>query len=278
MITAKTKICAIIGNPVYGSLSPIIHNAGFKAKDIGSDFVGIALNVAPDKLENFIGFLRSSNIRGLSVTLPHKEKVIPMLDNIDDTAKKIGAVNTIINNDGKLTGYNTDWLGVKNSLLEKTVIKGKKAAVIGAGGAAKAFVYALLSEGADVTIFNRTPEKAKELADVFKCNYKPLSDTSSISDSDIVCNASTVGFSGTNQQQDSPIPAELIKQNMVVFDAIYSPRNTKLITDAKLAGAEVITGIDMLLNQGYEQFKLFTGLDAPKEAMTSAVIRYLNEK
>lgn len=278
MITSNTKICGVIGDPVFGSMSPVIHNAGLKAKGLDNDFVSVAFNVSSDKLANFIEYFKSSNIRGLSVTLPHKENVMRLLDEIDPVAQEIGAVNTIVNYDGKTVGYNADWVGASEPLTKITDLQGKKVAVIGAGGAAKAFVYGLIKNGADVIIYNRTVSKAKELAEQFDCEYSGFEHIEQIKNAEIICNASTIGFSGTNQQDQSPIPKGLIDKNHIIFDAIYSPLKTKLLQEAEEAGATTISGTEMLLHQGFAQFKKFYEQEAPKAAMRTALEEYLDAK
>lgn len=271
-------LCIGIGSPIDKSLGPLIHNSGLVSTGLDDRFLYVSMEVSPDKLTQFIDFARSSNIRGITVTLPHKESVIPLLDHIDETAAKIGAVNTIVNNGGMLVGFNTDYIGAVQPLKKITGLKGKKAAVIGAGGAAKAFVYGLVQESSEVTIFNRTKERADKLAKKFGCKSASLEAIDKIKGFDIICNASSVGFSGSGQADSSPVPAEYFKPGQIVFDAVYSPLKTKLLESAEAAGAKAIPGSEMLLHQGYAQFKHYYETEAPKDAMRQALMDYLADE
>jgi shikimate dehydrogenase len=265
-----------IGDPIKQSIGPIIYNKVYKELGIDDKFIYLSCKVSAVDIENFIKGARAMGIRGITCTMPHKEIVMPFLDKIEESAQKIGAVNTIVNDDGVLTGYNTDWVGALKPLQAITKLKGKKAAVIGAGGAARAFIYALASEGADVTVYNRTTDKAKALAERFGCKYASLNDQSEIKSADIVCNATSVGFVGSENQM--PIDSSNLNSEQIIFDAVYSPLETEFLRQAKAKGAKTISGIEMYLNQGYEQVRLYTGLDAPEEAMRNFVIELKNAK
>lgn len=275
MISAETKLCYVIGYPVQKSLSPVIHNAGLKKLGLESDFVCSGLNLPPKHLEKFVALMRDSNIRGCSVTLPHKQAIIPILDALDNVAKEIGAVNCIVNDSGKLTGYNVDWIGAIEPLKNLLSLKNKRVAVIGAGGAAKAFVYGLSRESANITVFNRTKKDADDLAAKFGCGSASLDEIEMVKDFDIICNASSIGFRGSNQDDVSPVPKEFIYSNQIVFDAVYSPIETELIKSAEQARAKIIPGIEMLLHQGFAQFELFFKAKAPKDEMKKALMEYL---
>ncbi|MBI2593686.1 shikimate dehydrogenase [Candidatus Daviesbacteria bacterium] len=259
-----TKICMSIGYPIKSSKSPSLHTVGYKALGIEDRYVYLRAEVKPENLKMAVDGIRGLGIRGVSVTMPHKQEVMKYLDKIDDTAKKIGAVNTIVNESGKLIGYNTDWIGAVDALKQKTKIKGKKIAVIGAGGAARAIVFGIIKEGGRVKIFNRTKEKAEEIAKSFGCEFGNLDEISEIKDFDIIINSTSIGMGNPDE---SPVDKKLIGKNQIVFDVVYNPKETKLLRHAKEKGAEIIFGADMLLYQGAEQFKLYTGLDAPIEAM-----------
>lgn len=269
MITAKTQICMVIGDPIDHSLSPLLHNAGYHAAQLDGDFVYVGCKVSPESIESFVAGARAMNIRGISCTMPHKEIIMPYLDAIDDTAKVIGAVNTVVNEDGKLVGYNTDWIGTVAPLKVYGPLHNKRVAVIGAGGAAKAMVYGLMKEGADVTIFGRTESKTVALARSFGCASESLERQASICDKDIICNATPVGMDDT--QNLSPINASNVTSHHIVFDAIYKPYETQLIKDAHQQGAQVIHGTDMLLYQAMAQFELYTKHPAPESAMRTAL-------
>jgi shikimate dehydrogenase len=268
-ITAKTKINMVIADPVEHSLSPQIHNAGYEALKIDNQFVYVACHVEVKNIENFMKGVRAMNINGVSCTIPHKIAVMPFLDHIDDVAKKIGAVNTIVNENGKLLGYNTDWLGILDPIEKLVDLENKTVALIGAGGAARAAAYAIKTKGAKLTIYNRTIEKAKELAKEFQGKTYALDQIEQVESADIIINTTPVGLINKNE---TPVPKKYISSKQLVFDAVYSLDETQLIKDANERGATTIPGIEMLFNQGFAQFKLFTGYDAPVDAMIKALL------
>lgn len=277
-INSNTQICMGIGDPIKQSIGPIIYNKVYKELGIDDKFLYVSCRIKAEDIGDFIKGARAMGLRGITCTMPHKQSVMQYLDEIEEGAEKIGAVNTIVNNDGILTGYNTDWIGALKPLKKITELKGKKAAVIGAGGAARAFVQALSSEGCDVKIYNRTEDKAKELAERFGCEYSSLDNQSEIKNADIICNATSVGFAGKDAEGELPIQAENLNSNQIVFDAVYSPLETPLLKAASEAGAKTISGIEMYLYQGFEQVKLYTGYDAPEEAMRNFVMELMNAK
>lgn len=263
-----TSICGIIGDPVEHSLSPTMHNAGYK--NLGLDFEYKKFHVVADNLPSFIERIKNEHLRGISVTIPHKENVIAHLDEIDEVAKKIGAVNTIVNTDGVLKGYNTDWIGCMQALEEKTEIVGKKVALLGAGGSARAIAYGIHERKGELTIFNRTLEKAQSLAEEINASYDILENFSAHNHFDIIINSTSVGMG--NMKDQSPIVKESIPSNCVVQDIVYSPLETQLLKDASSRGAQVVYGYKMLLYQGIAQFELFTHKKAPIEVMEQAII------
>lgn len=277
-INSSTQICMGIGDPIKQSIGPVIYNKVYKELGIDDKFLYVSCRIKAEDIGDFIKGARAMGLRGITCTMPHKQSVMQYLDEIEEGAKKIGAVNTIVNNDGVLTGYNTDWIGALKPLKKITELKGKKAAVIGAGGAARAFVQALTSEGCNVKIYNRTENKAKELAERFGCEYSSLDDQSEIKDVDIVCNATSIGFAGKDMEGELPVRAENLNSNQIVFDAVYSPLETPLLKAAAEAGAKTISGIEMYLYQGFEQVKLYTGYDAPEEAMRNFVMEIMDAK
>ncbi len=262
-IKGKTKICMVIGDPIEQSLSPQMHNAGYEALQIDDQYVYVACRVNSSDIENFIKGVRSMNIRGISCTMPHKIGVMPYLDEIDDIAKKIGAVNTIVNEHNKLIGYNTDWQGILTPLEKITNLENKTVGLIGAGGAARAVAYAVTSKKAKLTIYNRTLEKAEELAQEFDGVAYSINEITTIQSADIIINTTSVGLHNKNEVL---VPKEYITKNQIVFDIVYGAE-TQLLKDAKEQGAQTIAGIEMLLHQGAAQFKLYTEHDAPIEAM-----------
>ena len=267
------KVCMVIGDPVRHSLSPVMHNAGYKALGIDNEYKYTAKRVKPEDLEQFMRDVREQDIVGVSCTIPHKEAVIPYVDKIDETAKKIGAVNTIVNKNGTLYGYNSDWIGAVEPLKKLRPLKGARVAVMGAGGAGKAFVYGLSKSGAKVTIYNRTAEKAKPLAIQFGCEVLDFDDQARVADAEIICNTTPVGMNSDK----SPMNPSYLHRGQIVYDTIYSPLHTRLLKDAKSKGAKTIAGSEMLLYQGFVQFKLFTGRDAPEEAMRKELLKNLHE-
>ncbi len=274
MKTAKTKICLIIGDPVNHSLSPLMHNAAYEAVRIDEQFVYLAASVPVAQMKEIIGAVRTLGIRGLTCTVPHKIAVLPFLDEIDPIAKKIGAVNTVVNTDGILKGFNTDWMGAIIPLKNRIELTGKKALVIGAGGAARAVVFGLMKEKASVTITNRTAEKAAQLAREFGCKERKNIDARFIDSQDIIINTTSVGMHP--HANESPIDTEGIHEGQVLMDIVYAPHETELLKQGKKRGAIIIHGIEMLLFQGAEQFELYTGVKAPIEVMRKTLATALH--
>lgn len=275
-ICGTTKICLIIGDPIGHTLSPAMHNAAYEALGIEKDFVYLAAKTKIEDIQKAVEAARALNFRGLTCTMPHKILVLKYLDKIDSTAQKIGAVNTVVNDEGILTGYNTDWLGVVTPIKKITAIKGKQAAVIGAGGAARAMIYGLLHEGANVTIFNRTWEKAKELAKEFNCQARKLQEMAQIKNFDFILNSTALGMGKLKNQ--TPVPRQFLTNKQIVFEAVYEPQETRLLQEAKEAGAKTIPGWQMLLYQGTAQFELYTGHRAPEAVMEKALLVNINSK
>lgn len=271
MISATTKICMVIGDPVNHSLSPLLHNTGYRAAGMDDKFVYVACKINPKRIAEFTAAMRAMGIRGASCTVPHKEIIMPYLDAIDPVAEKIGAVNTVVLEKGKLHGYNTDWLGTIAPLNALTTLEDKRVVVIGAGGAARAMVYGLIREGALVTVCNRTVEKAEALAHEFGCHAASLSSSDAIRGADIICNATTIGM----HEDKSPVNSQLLNSRHIIFDAVYAPYETRLTKDARTASAQVVHGTEMLLHQAIAQFKLFTGRDAPEDAMRSVLLDHV---
>lgn len=265
------KVCLIIGYPIKTSRSALMHNGGYKKLKIDDKFIYIKAEVKPEDLKMAMDGIRALGIKGVSVTMPHKQTVMKYLDKIDKDAQKIGAVNTILNLKGKLTGFNTDWTGAIAALEQKTKLNNKKVGIIGAGGAARAIVYGLKTKGAIIKIYNRSQDKAKLLAEEFDCGYSGLSTQGDLPTMDVIINASSLGMN----KNTTPIDTKFLNRKQIIFDIVYSPKETRLIRDAKAIGANVIYGYEMLLYQGAEQFKLYTGLKAPVETMRKALIASL---
>lgn len=272
-ITAKTKQCIIIGDPVGHSMSPTLHNLAYEQINIDGEFVFTAANVKPEGLKDFIAGVRATGIVGVTVTVPHKTEVMKYLDEIDPIAKKIGAVNTIVNQNGKLKGYNTDWLGtiipLANELNEgdtkSNFLNGKKVAILGAGGAARAMAFGVKEKGAEIVIFNRTVSKAQELAGELEGEVHSLEDIEKVREADIIINSSSVGMGKLKDL--TLVPIEHLRNNQLVFDAVYSPHKTRLLREAKQKDAKIIHGVEMFLYQAVPQFELQTDHKAPFETM-----------
>ena len=273
--SGRTKICMVAGDPIGNSLSPQMHNAGYKALGIDDRYVYVACEVKPDQVGDFIKGIRAMNVRGVSCTVPLKTLVIPHLDDIDKVAKEIGAVNTIVNNDeGTLTGYNTDWLGALIPLTRKIgLIKNKRIALVGAGGVARAIAYGLTKEKALLSVFNRTLGRAQEIVKIFGGTAYPLNAlTSMVKGMDVIVNATSLGL---NPETDVfPMNPSMISKGQVVFDAVYSPHGDgKFLEAAGRQGAITISGREMLLHQGMAQFKLFTGYEVPEQVMEETLLQ-----
>ncbi len=283
IISGKTKICAIIGDPIEHTMSPVMHNAAFKK--LGLDYLYVPFRVRKEELAKAIEGIRALNIKGFNVTIPHKVAVIPMLDGLDPLAEKIGAVNTVVNNDGDLRGYNTDATGFLQALLERGVEpRGKNVVVLGAGGASRAISYILAEREAQLTILNRqlemdwAEELAAQISDGFEMEVKALelnfeNLTMALDRADLLINATSVGMSPDSE--GTPVPARLLKTELVVFDIVYNPIKTRLLKEAEAAGARTIGGIDMLAWQGAMAFEKWTGQPAPLALMRKEAIKAL---
>jgi len=269
-ITGKTKICMTIGDPIEHSLSPQMHNANLEAAGLSGKYVFVAGHVALHDLESFIKGVRAMKIHFIGCTLPHKIAIMQYLDEIDEDAKKIGAVNTILNDNGILKGSNTDWLGVVTPLEKLVTLENKTVALLGAGGAARAAVYAVTKKGAKLQIFNRTREKAQLLVDAFGGEAFSLEHLHLVKNADIIINTTSVGM--RPQVDETPLPKEFITKNHIVFDAVYTPFETKLLQDAKTKGATIIHGTEMFVNQAAAQIMLYTGQIANQDVMREAIL------
>ncbi len=275
-INASTKLCVVIGDPVEDSLSPQIHNAGYEKLGIDDRFVYTACLISSEKLADFVAGAKAMGIRGICCKMPHKLEIMRYLDETDPVAKTIGAVNTVVNDNGRLTGYNTDWIGIVRPLEALTGLRGKRVALLGAGGAARAAAYGVTKQGAELTVYNRTLEKARLLAGQFGGQARPLSRLEEVKSMDVVINNTSVGVPLSDNE--TPLPQAFISPRHIVFDAVYAGGPTRLMREAGEIGAQVIPGTEMLLHQGMEQFKLFTGREAPESAMRAAFMAALGSK
>lgn len=281
MITGKTKVVGVIGHPIEHSMSPPMHNNAFK--ELNMDYVYVAFHVLPENIEKLIESCKTLDIKGLNVTIPHKTSVIPFLDEIDPTAKKIGAVNTIQFKNGIAKGFNTDGIGAIKSIQEYTTLKGKNVLIIGAGGASKAISFTLINENINsLVIANRSKENACNLIENIRmqCDFEEISyidikDSSKlIDDVDIIINTTPIGMY-PKHEVEPPIKTDKINEKHIVMDVIYNPLETELLKEARLNGATTINGTSMLINQGLESFKIFTGCNASYKSFEEALMGQL---
>jgi shikimate dehydrogenase len=277
-MNSQTMMLAVIGDPIAHSKSPLMMNRAFR--ELGINYAYSAFRVSAEQLPRAIAGVRALGMRGLNVTIPHKEAVIAFMDELDESARLIGAVNTVVNEQGRLIGYNTDGIGYVRSLHEETgfEVTDKTIAIIGAGGAARAVIYALAKNGAKrIMIANRTLSRAQQLVDHFASLVDIVAiETSdlhkSAPDVDLLLNTTSVGMSP--QVEACPIEdASWIHERMVVSDLIYNPRETKLLQLARAQGAKTHGGLGMLVNQGAYAFEYWTGHPAPIAVMWEEVER-----
>jgi len=270
-IDALTQLYGIIGHPVRHSLSPLIQNLAFT--HLGINAVYLAFDVTD--LASAIAGVRALGIKGLSVTIPHKIDIMPFLDTIDEMAQKIGAVNTVVNQEGRLLGFNTDWTGAILALKEKGKIENEKYVILGAGGAARAVAFGLKQEGAEVIIVNRTYEKGKALAKELNAEALAWDQLSEVKAYGLI-NTTPVGM--WPDVDRVPVDENIVVNFTLVMDAVYHPLETKLLRLAKKAGCICVDGLSMLVYQGAAQFTLWTGEKAPAEKMMKAAKDFLQSK
>ena len=260
-ITSETMICGLVGVPVMHSVSPHIHNAAFAAEKLDGVYLPFEVRDVKTFFKRMVHPATREldwNLRGLSITAPHKQTVMECLDWIAPEAKEIGAVNTVVVENDRLLGYNTDAAGLIEPLLETTgELNDKNAAIIGAGGAARAAVWALQKAGAKVTLFARNVDKVQTLADLCKVSCERL-EAASFSDFDVVINATPLG-SGEHIDE-SPATAKQLRGAVCIYDLVYNPIETRLLREAREAGCKTLGGLDMLVSQAKHQFKLWTGI------------------
>ncbi len=255
------KLYGVIGAPIEHSMSPLIHNDAFHQKGYNAHYQ--AFHVEPKNLKEAVVGMRALGVSGFNVTIPHKEAIIPLLDEVDDAAGRIGAVNTVVNRDGILFGYNTDGRGYVEALKEITSLSNKRILIIGAGGAARAIFYTLAQEeGIQVDLYNRTASKSADLIHEFSLGH--LAQTISLDeaierlgDYDVVVQTTSVGM--FPKTDESPVPLKKIKQGAVFSDIIYNPYETKLLKDAKVLGAVTQNGVHMFAYQAALAFEHWTG-------------------
>jgi shikimate dehydrogenase len=282
MITGKTSVFGIIGDPVEHTLSPGMHNAAFEK--LGLDHIYVPFHVKAEELEDAINGSYALGIKGLNVTIPHKTEVIKYLDYLDIAAGLIGAVNTIEFGENGAVGHNTDGIGAVRAIEEVNSVKNKKVMILGAGGAARAISFQILLSGADsLVISNRTIEKASDLRNDLVEKLEPdvkvtdLGDEleKELKDTDILVNTTPIGMY-PNISQKPLVTADMMHEGLIVNDIVYNPLKTGLIVEAEKAGAETISGVKMLMYQGVEAFKIWTGIEPPIEVFQSALMNEMN--
>lgn len=284
VITGKTKVCGVIGDPIEHTLSPAMHNAAFEALNL--DYVFLAFKVKSAGVADAVNGMRALSIRGLNVTMPHKTTVINYLDRVDLSAQIVNSVNTILNKESLLFGFNTDGVGALKALRENGIEpKGRKVLLLGAGGAARAIAYTMAKEADELVVLNRTLKQAHDLAKLLQkaVNKKivagslsPSEIEQNLQDSDILINATSVGMKPNIDE--SPVKSKLLRSNLAVLDIVYNPPETKLSIDAKSAGAKVVNGVEMLIYQGAASFEVWTGKPAPLQVMRQAALNHLKKE
>ena len=282
-VSGKSRVLGVFGCPVEHSLSPAMHNAAIAA--LGLHYIYIPFSVLPDDIGPAIRSLAVLGIIGVNLTIPHKERVLPFLDEVHPEAQAIGAVNTVRNLDGRLLGFNTDGEGFIRPLSEAGFsVRNKRAVVLGAGGAARSVVYRLLREGASVTLANRTRDRAERRANEIgtaarkQVEVIDLSDAaamkSALGGAELLANTTSVGMS-PDADAEPPIPPALLHPGLFVYDLIYNPTETRLLSAARKIGAQSLNGVGMLAHQGAAAFEIWTGVQPPVDVMRTAIERGL---
>jgi shikimate dehydrogenase len=274
MLTMKkpsATIFALFGNPVGHSLSPFMHNAAYKEMKIDASYVPVCV----EHLEDAIGRVRRGEMQGASITIPFKTAVMPYLDEVERSAQKIGAVNMMWHEkNDRLTGHNTDWIGLVRDLEESLEIQNKTFVILGAGGAARAAVFGIQQRGGTPLVINRTPARGEAMARELGCSFYPLSEIGNIR-GDCLINTTPVGMSPA--KGTSPVAKSVLSNFRWVIDVIYNPVQTQLLKDADEAGCTTLNGVGMFIHQGAEQIKLWTGKEPPREFMKQIVLEKLRE-
>lgn len=283
-IDTSTQLCAVIGNPVEHSLSPLMHNAAFEAA--GLNYVYVAFRVE-DVAGCLAGMRALPSFRGMSVTIPHKMAVMDYLDEIEPMARHVGCVNTIVNEGGKLIGLTTDGPGTLKAFADAGLsLDGKKVLFIGSGGAVRAVAFAIagLTQAEQITILGRTPSRVAAIADDLKTKmttnvmtgHLPQDLADAMATHDVVLQGTPLGMHP--HTDDTSVPKERFRAEQVVFDMVYRPYRTRLIKEAEEAGCKTILGVEMLVNQAVLQFERWTGVNAPYQVMRDAVVAKLKKE
>jgi len=280
---ATTRLCAIFGHPVAHSLSPAIHNAAFA--QLGLDLAYVAHDVAPERLGAAMAAIRALEYRGLSITIPHKVQAMSLVDEVDDTARLIGCINTVVNDAGRLKGFNSDGLGALAALRSSDVEpRGSDVLILGSGGAARAVAVTLAAEapprrmtllGVDEPELGALAETIREQGstEVIARRLEPETLAQAVAEARLLLHATPVGMAPHSDQ--SLVPMDALHPELTVFDAVYTPRRTQLLREAAEKGCKVIEGLEMFLGQALVQFELWTGRTAPRETMRAVIERRL---
>jgi shikimate dehydrogenase len=261
----QPPLYAVFGDPIGHSLSPVMHNSALA--QTGLDGCYFACRVKD--IAAAVNGIRGLGIRGASITIPHKISVMKHLDQVDPLAAEIGAVNTVLNHQGALGGFNSDCAGAVKALFQKTPISGKDVAVVGAGGGARAVGFGIKQEGGRLTILNRSEERGEKLASDLDCEFLPLLGIEQLP-YDIVINATSAGM--TPHDDSVPLSTDLLKNGMVVMDMVYNPLKTRFLAEAEKKGCTTVDGLAMFVHQGAVQFELWTGEKAPVDVMRKVVL------
>jgi 3-dehydroquinate dehydratase/shikimate dehydrogenase len=269
-VDAATKVYGVVGDPVAHSLSPLMMNTAFRRENVN----GVYLALHATKLSDLLACVRDIPLHGLSITMPYKQEIIPHLDKTDAVTEKIGACNTVIRaQDGKLYGYNTDVAGVVRPLEQRLHLAGARVLVVGAGGSARAAVFGLKERGAEVFIMNRTTSVGQKLARQSRAKFLSRTQMRGLQ-FDVIVNATPVGMGGA---KTSPLSAQELNAR-ILFEMVYTPAETKLVKLARAKGMQVITGVEMFVQQGARQFEIWTGKPAPADDMYRVVITALQAR
>jgi shikimate dehydrogenase len=263
------KRLAVLGHPVAHSRSPAMHNAALGAMGLGEEWRYEAIDLAPDELEPRVRAMEGEGFAGANVTVPHKGAALSLADALSETAREIGAANTLSFAAGEIRADNTDAQGLLDALPESPA--GKRALVLGAGGAARAVVWALLREGADVDVWNRTPSRAERLCD--ELGGRPVvPNPMDIRFYDLIVNSTSVGLQGEDPFAELPFAASDLEAKHTVVDLVYSGRPSQLLTIAHAVGAPYVSGLEILVRQGARSLEIWTGREAPLDVMRKAVL------
>ncbi|OGU64346.1 MAG: shikimate dehydrogenase [Ignavibacteria bacterium RBG_16_36_9] len=283
---ANTELIGLIGHPIKHSYSPFIQNYAFELMNL--DYVYLPFDIPTENIKSAVNGILALELKGLNVTLPHKEKIIKFLDELSEEASIIGAVNTIVNDHGKLIGYNTDAHGILETLLPyKDKISGTKVTVIGAGGSARAVIYTLLRHFKPevINIINRTHQRADNLVNDFSLKMRydsfhtfelfPPDNAETLSNSRLIINATTMGMFPDVDDTITNLE-ESFNEEQIVFDLIYNPTKTNFLEMAEMQGAKVVGGLKMLISQAAKSFELWTGVEMPMDKITQKLEEYIS--